>query len=100
MRDNAGSPLDREGPGSAAPRPTRAGGARRGATPRMTAMDTPPSRDWIDVTERPLSLEVLSAWAARPHCGALDTRESESWVSLARARLGGVGVAARVRWPA
>ena len=80
-------------------------------------MDTPPSRDWIDVTERPLSLEVLSAWAARPHCGAvvtfagvvrdssegregIEALEYETQVDLATARIGDVVAAARVRWPA
>lgn len=79
----------------------------------MTVTST---REWVRVTESPLSPDELSAWAVRPECGAVVTfsgtarsssttgneiqaLEYETSVELAESRMAEVVAAARARWP-
>ncbi len=79
----------------------------------MTAASPP---TWIAISDEPLSLEALVAWATRPGCGAVVTfsgtvrdhsedhaevraLEYETSEPLARARLEEVAAEARRRWP-
>ncbi|MGA7834240.1 MAG: molybdenum cofactor biosynthesis protein MoaE, partial [Acidimicrobiales bacterium] len=72
--------------------------------------------DWVSVTASTLSADEVTAWAVRPHCGAVVTfcgtartssttghdiqaLEYETSVELAEARIAAVIAAARTRWP-
>ena len=81
-------------------------------------MPTPedPATEWIEVTDRPLSIDRAVAWVARPDCGAVVTfsgvvrdhsdgrpgvtsLEYEVFAEEAGRRLGEVAASARRRWP-
>jgi molybdopterin synthase catalytic subunit len=76
-----------------------------------------PSKNWVSVTSKPLSLDALTDWATRANCGAIvsfsgivrnessahdDVRalEYETSEELAEQRLGEIIDEARRRWPA
>jgi molybdopterin synthase catalytic subunit len=75
------------------------------------------ARDWILVSESPLTASALTSWATRPECGAVVTfcgtarststfehsilaLEYETSVELAEGRIAQVVDSARSRWPA
>lgn len=76
----------------------------------------PQSEQWIELSERLPSPDVLTSWATRDSCGAvvtfcgtvrrdspghndIEALEYESSVALAEARIAEVVAAARARWP-
>lgn len=82
----------------------------------MSAVTTGSELNWVAVTEGPLSLDALVAWATRPDCGAVVTfsgtvrdhsddhpvveaLEYETSAPLALARLDELVAEARRRWP-
>jgi molybdopterin synthase catalytic subunit len=79
-------------------------------------MPSTPTPNWVAVTSDQLSLNDLTAWVARPNCGAVVTfsgvvrdnssaredvlaLEYETSVELAEKRIHELIVEARVRWP-
>jgi molybdopterin synthase catalytic subunit len=82
----------------------------------MTSMRSTSATTWVAVTENPLSSDELSAWAVRPHCGAVVTfsgvvrdhsrahddvvaLEYETSTKLAEQRISEIVAVARERWP-
>lgn len=85
-------------------------------SPSVNLVRGPTDSDWVELSDAPLTPEVLSAWAVRPECGAVVTfsgtarsvssvpfpviaLEYETSAELALGRMRGLVALARSRWP-